>query len=71
MQERMSREIAAELESRIGATGVAVRAEAAHLCTRMRGVREAEAITCTSVWRGRYEENAALRAEFLALCNRG
>jgi len=68
MQERMGREIAAELERRIGARGVAVRIEAGHLCTRMRGVREPDAMTSTSVWRGRYEESAALRAEFLALC---
>lgn len=68
MQERMGREIAAELERRVGARGVAVRVEAGHLCTRMRGVREPEAVTASSVWRGRYEESAALRAEFLALC---
>ena len=70
MQERMSREIAAELQACIGARGVAVRAEAAHLCTRMRGVREAEALTATSIWRGRYEQSADLRAEFLSLCAR-
>ena len=68
MQERMSREIAIELESLIGARGVAVRAQAAHLCTRMRGVREPDAVTGSTIWRGRYEESAALRAEFLSLC---
>ena len=46
--------------------GVAVRLEAAHLCTQMRGVEEEGSRTVTTVWRGLYDEDATLRAEFLA-----
>jgi GTP cyclohydrolase IA len=42
--------------------------EAHHLCTQMRGVRETAPLTRTTVWRGAYAEDAALRAEFLAVC---
>ena len=70
MQERIGREIGAALYSIVQAHGVAVRIEAAHLCTRMRGVRETESITATSNWRGVYASSADLRREFLALCVR-
>ena len=49
-------------------TQVAVYLEATHLCMQMRGVREQQATTRTSFWRGAYESNEALRAEFLATC---
>jgi GTP cyclohydrolase I len=45
--------------------GVAVRIEAVHLCTQMRGVREEGSKTVTTVWRGGYAESADLRREFL------
>jgi GTP cyclohydrolase IA len=34
----------------------------------MRGVREDAPFTKTTFWRGLYDENPALRAEFLAAC---
>jgi GTP cyclohydrolase I len=68
MQERMGRDIAAALQSIVGARGTAVRIEAAHLCTRMRGVCEPAAITRTTAWRGSYEASATQRREFLELC---
>ena len=40
VQERMAEEIADGLRHLAGARGVAVRLEAAHLCTAMRGVEE-------------------------------
>lgn len=70
MQERIGREVAAALDSIIAPRGVAVRIEAAHLCTRMRGVRDSEAWTATSTWRGSFEHSDALRREFLELCAR-
>lgn len=70
MQERMGREVAVALEAIVSPRGVAVRIEAEHLCTRMRGVREASAVTSSIVWRGDYARSAALRTEFLALCSR-
>ena len=50
----------------LGARGVAVRLEAAHLCTQLRGVREHGSLTTTTAWRGVYVDDADLRREFLA-----
>jgi GTP cyclohydrolase I len=41
------------------------------MCTKMRGVRDSETRTKTSFWRGAYEENPELRAEFLRMCGVG
>jgi GTP cyclohydrolase I len=70
MQERLAADVAADLERLVGARGVAVRVEARHLCTQMRGVSETESATRTTVFRGRYESAPELRAEFLRLCDR-
>jgi GTP cyclohydrolase I len=48
--------------------GVAVYLEAHHLCTQMRGVREVLPLTRTTFWRGEYDANPALRAEFINIC---
>jgi GTP cyclohydrolase I len=66
VQERMGRQIADTLEQLLAPHGVAVYLEAHHLCTQMRGVRELLPLTRTSFWRGHYEHDPALRAEFLA-----
>lgn len=68
VQERLGQQIADTLEAMLQPHGVAVYVEAHHLCTQMRGVRETAPLTRTTVWRGAYAENAALRAEFLAAC---
>ena len=47
---------------------MAVYLEATHLCTQMRGVRDTESSTRTTFWRGTYENEPELRAEFLRLC---
>ncbi len=64
VQERMTHEIAAELDRLMAPHGVAVYLEAHHLCTQMRGVREIEAKTRTTAYRGVYTKNADLRSEF-------
>jgi GTP cyclohydrolase I len=46
------------------AHGVAVYMEAQHLCTQMRGVREQQALTRTTAYRGAYERDPMLRSEF-------
>lgn len=71
VQERMGRQIADTLVSLLEPHGVAVYLEAAHLCTQMRGVREAEPLTRTTFWRGEYDSNPALRSEFLKACGLG
>jgi GTP cyclohydrolase I len=67
VQERLAEEIADALRALAGPRGVAVRLEAAHLCTQMRGVAEESSRTVTTVWRGLYDEDEALRREFLSL----
>lgn len=68
VQERVGHQITETLETMLQPHGVAVYLEAQHLCTEMRGVRENAPLTHTTFWRGHYEHDAALRAEFLAAC---
>jgi GTP cyclohydrolase I len=67
VQERMGDEIAGALQDLISGHGVAVQLEAHHLCTQMRGVREADSKTRTLTWRGYYADDPELRKEFFAL----
>jgi GTP cyclohydrolase I len=66
VQERLGEQVADGLVELTGARGVAVRLEAAHLCTQMRGVHEEGSRTVTTFWRGSYERDESLRREFLA-----
>jgi GTP cyclohydrolase IA len=70
VQERIGEEIADALVELVEPRGVAVRLEAAHLCTQMRGVAEESSRTVTTFWRGLYEDNADLRREFLDTMSR-
>ena len=67
VQERMTHRIARALEELLGAHGVAVYMEADHMCTQMRGVREDSATTRTTSYRGVYERDPDLRAEFFRM----
>lgn len=69
VQERVGVQIADELVRILAPHGVAVHLNATHLCTQMRGVRESHSRTWTSYWRGNYETDPQLRAEFLATAN--
>jgi GTP cyclohydrolase I len=71
VQERMTHQAADTLIDMLGAHGVAVYLEAQHLCTQMRGVREERAVTRTTAFRGVYERDPALRAEFYGLAGIG
>jgi GTP cyclohydrolase I len=68
VQERIGQQIADTLEAMLEPHGVAVYLEAHHLCTQMRGVQEVAALTRTTFWRGEYDDNPALRAEFFVAC---
>ncbi len=68
VQERLGQQIADTLEQMLEPHGVAVYLEAHHLCTQMRGVREISPLTRTTFFRGEYDENPNLRAEFFAAC---
>ena len=65
VQERLGEQIADTLVRLVQPEGVAVRLEASHLCTQMRGVEE-RSRTTTTAWRGVYRD-AELRREFLDL----
>jgi GTP cyclohydrolase I len=65
VQERLGEQIADAMIELVGARGVAVHIEAAHLCTQMRGVEEEGSRTVTTFWRGLFDEDADLRREFL------
>jgi len=67
VQERLGEQIADTLVELIDPHGVAVRLEAAHLCTQMRGVREENSRTVTTFWRGSYTTDPDLRRDFLQL----
>jgi len=67
VQERMTHQVADALEGMLAAHGTAVYLEARHMCTAIRGVREPNAVTRTTAYRGAYTTDAALRAEFRAL----
>jgi len=68
VQERVGQQIADTLEAMLEPHGVAVYLEAYHLCTQMRGVRAIAPITRTTFWRGAYDSNPDLRAEFFTVC---
>jgi len=68
VQERVGQQIADTLNAMLEPHGVAVYLEAHHLCTQIRGVREVAPLTRTTFWRGAYDGNADLRAEFLTVC---
>ncbi len=68
VQERLGQQLADTLNAVLQPHGVAVYLEARHLCVEMRGVREIAPVTRTNFWRGNYETDAALRGEFLSIC---
>ena len=67
VQERMTYQIAMELERVLKPKGVAVMIEAMHQCMCSRGVRKRESKMVTSCLLGAFKENLASRTEFLAL----
>ena len=71
MQERLTSQVADALMDRLDAMGVLVVLEAEHLCMTMRGVKKPGSVTVTSAVRGTMANNAATRAEALALIDRG
>ena len=67
VQERLTTEIAATLEDVLQPKGVAVVAEAIHLCMMMRGVSQQNCSAVTSSMRGEFEGDPKTRAEFMQL----
>ena len=63
VQERLTSQIADEIERVLQPRGVLVVIEAEHLCMSMRGVRKPGSTTVTSAVRGLFRQNAATRYE--------
>ncbi len=63
VQERLTTQIADEIERTLQPKGVLVVIEAEHLCMSMRGVRKPGSSTVTSSVRGLFRENVATRTE--------
>jgi GTP cyclohydrolase I len=69
VQERLTAEIAEELEKQLNPKGVAVVLNAEHLCMSMRGVKNPTSYTVTSKLTGAFKNNEKTRNEFLNLIN--
>jgi GTP cyclohydrolase I len=67
VQERLTKQIADWLDTRLRPRGVGVVIEAEHLCMTLRGVQAAGARTATSTLLGALRSDARSRAEFLNL----
>jgi len=63
VQERLTTQIADEIEKSLQPRGVLVVLEAEHLCMSMRGVRKPGSLTVTSAVRGQFRESVATRSE--------
>ena len=67
MQERLTTNIADTIEHHLAPLGVAVVAEAEHLCMRMRGIEKQNSTVTTSAMRGTFQTNFKTREEFINL----
>ncbi|MDQ4131733.1 MAG: GTP cyclohydrolase I FolE [Actinomycetota bacterium] len=63
VQERLTTQVADEIDRSLQPRGVLVVLEAEHLCMSMRGVQKPGTITVTSAVRGAFRTHAATRAE--------
>jgi len=69
VQERLTTEIGNLLNRVLEPKGVAVVAEAQHLCMMMRGVEKHNSVATTSCMIGEFKSNSKTRSEFLKLIN--
>ena len=67
VQERLTNQIAQNLEKILNPIGVGVVIEALHLCMCMRGVAKQNSYTTTSSMLGSFKKDARTRGEFLSL----
>jgi GTP cyclohydrolase I len=70
VQERLTTQIADEIERTLAPKGVLVVLEAEHLCMSMRGVRKPGSSTVTSAVRGLFRESVATRTEAMRFIGR-
>ena len=67
VQERLTSQIASELQRILNPLGVAVIIEASHLCMMMRGVEKQNSYTITSCMLGAFRDDATTRTELMSL----
>jgi len=67
VQERMTQQISDTINKYLSPVGVAVVAEAFHMCMMMRGVEKQNSSATTSAMHGVFQEDARTRMEFLDL----
>ena len=65
VQERLTTQVADEIDNSLQPRGVLVVIEAEHLCMSMRGVRKPGSLTVTSAVRGQFRDSVATRNEAL------
>lgn len=66
-QERITNQVANELESQLNPIGVAVSLKAQHLCMCMRGVKKHDTHTRTTILKGVFKDDIKARTEFMHL----
>lgn len=67
LQEKLAEDIAYVVSKVVGTEDVAVFISGKHSCVAMRGIKDRQAVTNSSVLRGKFMDNPHLRAEFLSL----
>ncbi len=67
VQERLTMQVAETIETTLQPRGVAVVAEAIHLCMMMRGVEQKNAFAITSSLKGLFQSDSKTRGEFMEL----
>ena len=70
IQERLTAQIAHEIQDAVDAQGGGVVIECRHLCMMMRGVQKQNSVMTTSTMLGNFHDEAPTRAEFLHLIDR-
>jgi GTP cyclohydrolase I len=70
IQERLTAQIARQIQSAVDAEGVGVVMECRHLCMMMRGVEKQNSVMTTSSVLGSFHNDEATRIEFLHLLDR-
>lgn len=69
VQERLTVNVAKELERILDPKGIAVSVSARHMCMEMRGVEKTGSLTETSYYMGDFKTDQALKQEFLQRTN--
>jgi GTP cyclohydrolase I len=71
IQEEAVIQVADALEAVMAPRGLALAMDADHFCMQWRGVKDMDASMSSSLMRGAFRDNPALRAEFLSVVRRG